>query len=70
MAKKTLTSAPTERFGGNVHIENWLRADGREAWRITSGGKVVNLTTSNSSTVAINEAVRIYGPALKRLADK
>ena len=42
----------------------------REIWRITSSGKVKNITTRNSSTKAMDEAMVIYSSALKRLADR
>ena len=53
-----------------VVIESSLTPDGREAWRITSGDKVIKLITSSTSTAIMDEAVQIYGPALKRLAER
>ena len=42
----------------------------REVWRISSGGKIKNIATSASSTAAMDEAMVIYGRALKRLANR
>jgi hypothetical protein len=42
----------------------------REVWRISSGGKIRNIATSASSTAAMDEAMVIYGRALKRLANR
>ena len=42
----------------------------REVWRVASSGKIKNLTTSASSTSVMDQAVVIYGRALKRLADR
>ena len=74
MAKKKrkwyAARATLKDFGAKntIRIEGRRMADGREAWRVTSGDRVLNLTTSTSSTAAIDEAVKIYDPALKRLA--
>jgi hypothetical protein len=44
--------------------------DGREVWRIASSGKIFNLTTSSSSAATMDEAVKTYSSALKRLAKR
>jgi hypothetical protein len=44
--------------------------DNREVWRISSGGKIKSIATSASSTAAMDEAMLIYGHALKRLANR
>jgi hypothetical protein len=44
--------------------------NGREVWLFTVGGRLVNVTTSNSSAAIMDDALRIYSPALKRLAKK
>ena len=41
-----------------------------EVWRITSDGRVRVLTTRRTSIQAMDEATRIYGQALKRLANR
>jgi hypothetical protein len=42
----------------------------REVWRISDSGRILNLTTSPSSTTIMDEAVKIYRPALERLAKR
>jgi hypothetical protein len=42
----------------------------RETWRIASGGTTKTVTTTASSTSAMDEAVKIYGRALERLANR
>ena len=41
-----------------------------EVWRVTFHGVAKNIVTRSSSTRAMDEAVEIYGRALKRLADR
>jgi hypothetical protein len=53
-----------------VIVEGSVMPDGREAWRIISGDKIISLITSSTSTAIMDEAVQIYGPALKRLAKR
>jgi hypothetical protein len=69
-----LAGATLQGSGGleakGVVVESSLTPDGREAWRITSGDKVISLITSSTSTAIMDEAVQIYGPALKRLAKR
>ena len=43
---------------------------GRELWRVASRGKIVTLSTSALSARAMDEAMKIYGRALRRLANK
>lgn len=45
-------------------------APSREVWRITVDGQQRSISTSVTSSQAINEAARLYSGALKRLADK
>jgi hypothetical protein len=42
----------------------------REIWRVSVGGQIKTLVTTNSSTVAMDQAVYIYDGALRRLADR
>ena len=44
--------------------------DGREKWYVSSAGRKRTITTSVTSSRAINEAVEIYSDALKRLAKR
>jgi hypothetical protein len=44
--------------------------NGHEQWRVASGGTIKNLTARRSSTTAMDEAMVIYGQALKRLANR
>ena len=43
---------------------------GREVWRVASSGKIFDITTSSSSTAAMDVAVKTYSSALKRLAKR
>ena len=43
---------------------------GAEVWLFTAGGRVVNVTTSNSSASIMDDALKIYSPALERLAKR
>jgi hypothetical protein len=55
----------------NVRIERAPdTVPGREVWVFSTGDRVVNLTTSNSSATIMDEAIKIYAPALKRLAKR
>jgi hypothetical protein len=42
----------------------------REIWRVSANGQIKNITTTASSTAAMDEAMEIYGPALERLANR
>jgi hypothetical protein len=44
--------------------------NGREVWRISVDGKQRSVSTSASSIAAMDEAMKRYSGALKRLADK
>jgi hypothetical protein len=72
--RTVLAGATFQGSGGleakGVVVESSLTPDGREAWRITSGNTVISLITSSTSTAIMDEAVQIYGPALKRLAKR
>ena len=61
--KKVLTAA-------RVLGDKKRTPSGREVWRLTSSGKTFDLTTSSSSTAAMDVAVRTYSSALKRLAKR
>ena len=61
---KTRRPRPVEKVIGGA-----TRA-GRDVWRVTSHGKVSTITTSVVSARAMDEAMKIYGRALRRLADK
>jgi hypothetical protein len=54
-----------------VHVDNMQKtSSGQEVWRIRSGSYVVNVVTSASSTAIMDDAVKIYSPALERLAKR
>jgi hypothetical protein len=57
---------------GSVYVDvtSEKAPDGREFWRVVSGDRIFNLSTSSSSTSIMDEAVRIYWPALERLAKR
>ena len=44
--------------------------ENREIWRISSDGKIKNISTSASSSAAMDEALVIYSRALERLANR
>jgi hypothetical protein len=50
-------------------VGKWIRGD-REVWRVDTGGQIRNIATRSSSTHAMDEAVVLYGNALKRLANR
>jgi hypothetical protein len=61
----------SSRQGSEVtRIIGKLNRDDREVWRVASGRQIKNLTTTISSASAMDEAVEIYGRALKRLANR
>lgn len=43
---------------------------GIEIWRVSADGRIKEIRTTASSRRAIDEAVKIYGPALERLANR
>jgi hypothetical protein len=55
---------------GTVHVESVKTPDGREVWHIASGGGIVNITTSSTSATIMDDAMKIYAPALERLAKR
>jgi hypothetical protein len=67
-SKKQPASPLAEK--GYVIVEHYTTPGGREVWRVASGGKIINLTTSSSSNAAMDDAVRIYSSALERLAKR
>jgi len=70
MQKGKRTKARKHLPSGPSVAEKRTTPDGREIWRVSSKGEVVNLVTSSSSAAIMDEAVKIYAGALKRLADK
>jgi len=55
----------------DAHVQSVeKRPSGKEVWHIVVGGDLINLTTSSSSTAVMDDAVRIYSPALERLAKR
>jgi hypothetical protein len=73
--KRRIVRSKSDQFAivrnrGTVRVEALKTEDGHEAWRIQTGDRVVDLVTSTSSTSAMDDAVRIYLPALERLAKR
>jgi hypothetical protein len=57
--------------GANVSVERGAKTPrGTEVWHVRVNGKIVSLTTSNSSASIMDDAVKIYSPALERLAKR
>jgi hypothetical protein len=46
------------------------KSGSREVWHIFDKGESRTIITSGTSTVALDEAMLRYAPALKRLADR
>lgn len=73
--KRRIVRSKSDQFAivgnrGTVRVEALKTEDGHEAWRIQTGDRVVDLVTSTSSTSAMDDALRIYLPALERLAKR
>jgi hypothetical protein len=51
-------------------IDKTVRDNRDEVWRISANGQIRNITTTASSTAAMDEAMEIYGRALERLANR
>jgi hypothetical protein len=57
--------------GSRMLVEEGVRTPrGTEVWRVRVDGKNLSLTTSNSSASIMDDAVKIYSPALERLAKR
>jgi hypothetical protein len=57
--------------GSRTFIEEGVRTTrGTEVWHVRVDGKSLSLTTSNSSASIMDDAVKIYSPALERLAKR
>ncbi|MBI4275248.1 MAG: hypothetical protein HY659_11175 [Rhizobiales bacterium] len=81
MRKKT--TASTRKLGrvrhdaklksgkGTFYVLEWNKIPSGEEWRLRStDGKLLRLTTTASSTSAMDDAVVIYSKALERLAKR
>src|SRR5262245_25497722 len=68
IVKRHLATSLSE--SGYVVVDWHKTTGGQEVWLVASGGKVHNLTTSTSSTAAMDDAVRIFSSALERLAKR
>lgn len=64
MANKKITKPKSGAIAAKVVRK------GHTVWHITTGGKVRRVATRKASDKAINEAMKIYGPALKSLANR
>jgi hypothetical protein len=60
----------TQKNPAAVVVAETATKNGRERWRVTSNGETRSLTTRNSSTTAMDEAMVIYREALERLANR
>ena len=65
-------SSGSRRFAGAtvVTLTPNKTPSGQEIWHVQLEGRLSKLTTSSSSASVMDEAVKIYSPALKRLAKK
>jgi hypothetical protein len=69
--KKTIRQKKTaRRVTRDFGMSPKKTSSGAEVWLFTAGGRVVNVTTSNSSASIMDDALKIYSPALKRLAKR
>ena len=60
----TIIGSPEKRVLGGEAI------DGRDVWYLSSNGRTETIVTSATSTRAMDQAMVMYGDALKRLAKK
>jgi hypothetical protein len=69
--KKTIRQKPTASpVTRDLVASPKKTASGAEVWLFTTGDRVVNVITSNSSASIMDDALKIYSPALKRLAKR
>lgn len=61
---------PAKSKEGTVAVASKVVRDGHTVWHVASGGKIRRISTRRASAKAIDEAMEIYAPALKRLADR
>jgi hypothetical protein len=66
MRQKTIAPPVTRDFA----VSPKKTPSGAEVWFFTAGDRVVNVITSNSSASIMDDALKIYSPALKRLAKR
>jgi hypothetical protein len=62
-------SSPAIRTGKKV-LGKRVLSSGAESWDVLSEDSRFRLTTSGFSARVMDEAVIVYGPALRRLADR
>jgi hypothetical protein len=70
MKKRHTVSPQPQRTRVNAVVGDKTVRGKREVWRISAGGTIKSIATTASSTAAMDEAVKIYGFALKRLANR
>jgi hypothetical protein len=72
MSSKTGKSGKSGKSVKSVAGSDLARASKKagERWRITDSGKSVTVRTTKSSAKIMDDAVRIYSSALKRLAKR
>jgi hypothetical protein len=57
--------------GSSMVVEKGVKTSrGTEVWHVRADGKILSLTTSATSTSVMDDAVKIYSPALERLAKR
>jgi hypothetical protein len=64
------TGRTTPKTQDRVFVRGTKTAGGREVWLLSGSGTVRNVTTSTSSAAIMDDAVRVYSKAMKRLAKR
>jgi len=59
-----------KKGGAKVTGGGHVTATGREVWRVVRDGREEILVTTNTSAKVMDEAMKIYADALKRLAKR
>jgi hypothetical protein len=70
--RRSRRKSPLGADGGlSVVVEKGVKTPrGTEVWQVRADGKTLHLTTSATSTSIMDDAVKIYSPALERLAKR
>jgi hypothetical protein len=69
-AKRAVKKMGVRKKGTMKYIGKKVARKGNESWLVTSGGRVKVITTRRTATAAMDEAVKLYSGALKRLANR
>ena len=70
MSAKHYGASLGRQKSGVKRVIGRVNRDDREVWRVEYDGRIKNLATTASSTRAMDQAMVLYGRALKRLADR